>query len=107
MPGTHLAYANPSPEVQAAVAAVKDACATWHKTEVANLPPPPAPQHQTLTEAQVCSYIKDPDADLLVAAELTLLVVVVFAVFIWLTRLHHLPGTLFRLAFRRRNRGVA
>jgi hypothetical protein len=105
MPTTHLAYTNPPPDVQVAVAAVKDACATWHPTEVPNLPHvlPPAPQYQAITEAQVCSYIKDPDAVLWGAASMALIIVLIIAVFIWAIRPHRLLGMLFR----RRNRGAA
>lgn len=103
MPTTHLAYINPPPDVQATVAAVKEACATWHSTEVPNLPRvlPPAPQYQVITEAQVCSYIKDPDAVLWGAASMTMIIVLIIAVFIWAIRPHRLAGRLFRRAFRR------
>lgn len=64
MAQTHLAYLDPPADVQPAVAAVKQACAGWHKTEVSDVEHPRLSSDvavpHALTEAQICSFIADP-----------------------------------------------
>jgi hypothetical protein len=66
MPDTHLALIDPPQDVQTAVVAVVHACQGWQPTEVPlpehSIAPPSslAVPHQSLTEAQVCSFITHP-----------------------------------------------
>lgn len=114
MSGMHTVLINPPADVQSAVGAVTQACAAWQPTAVPDLPPSRTAAHMQApaspSEAQVCAFIKDPDAGTWTGFDMALGLVLLVVAFGWAFRLQRLPGLVGRLvgrAYRAIRRGAA
>ena len=103
MAQTHLLYLDPPADVQPAVAAVKQACAGWHRTAAWDVPEHPrlssdvAVPH-ALTEAQICSFIAGPSQGFWAGVNVTLMLILVVSALYWAFCLYPIPGALIRIS---------